>query len=66
VVDQQAQCKVYVIRCWEEQDSHTDTSICRFTLEVPSTGQRFGFTNLEALVTALERKLSQNSPDTSH
>ena len=48
-----------VIRCWEEPSSQTDTSVYRFTLDVPATDQQFGFTSSEELVNALELALSQ-------
>ena len=57
--------KVYVIRCWEELSSLTDTASHRFTLEVPATGQRFGFTSSEALMDEIGRRLTENSTETS-
>lgn len=62
MADYQACYKVYVVRYWEEQDAQTDTSICRFTLEIPRTGQRIGFTSSDALIKVLECKLNQTSP----
>ena len=61
MVDELAHYKVYVVRCWEEQRPQTDTTVLRFTLEIPSTGQRFGFKNQAALMKALENRLSPNS-----
>lgn len=55
-----AHYKVYVIRHWEEQNPLTNTVICRFTLELPGTGQRFGFTSSEALLEDVERRLAEN------
>ena len=51
--------RIYVIRCWEEPSSQANTSTYRFTLDVPATGQRFGFTSSEELINALELALSQ-------
>jgi hypothetical protein len=59
VVDDLAHYKVYVVRYWEEQDVPSNRRICRFTLEIPATGQRFGFTSPEALMQALEQRLTQ-------
>jgi hypothetical protein len=61
VVDNQTNYKVFVVRCWDEQNSQADASVCRFSLEIPSTGQRFGFVSLEALMKVLELRLSQGS-----
>lgn len=58
-----AHYKVYVIRRWEEQNPLTHTTICRFTLELPGTGQRFGFTSSAALIGEIERRLAENSPE---
>lgn len=66
MTDKQSHYKVYVIRCWQEQDVQDDAITYRLTLEIPSTGQRLGFISSEALMSALERKLSQNSPEKSH
>lgn len=49
----------YVIRCWAEQSSQATLSVYRFTLEIPATGQRFGFTNSEELIRALKLALSE-------
>jgi hypothetical protein len=62
VVDEPAHYKVYVVRYWEEQDTSTSRRIYRFTLEIPATGQRFGFTSPEALMSALEQRLFQEPP----
>jgi hypothetical protein len=51
--------EVYIIRCWEEQSVPTDAVVHRFTLEVPSTGQRLGFTNSQALIDEIERRLTE-------
>jgi hypothetical protein len=51
--------RIYVIRCWEEQCDQTSTNIYRFSLEIPATGERFGFTNSRELINALELALAQ-------
>ncbi|UBF29987.1 hypothetical protein K9N68_37935 (plasmid) [Kovacikia minuta CCNUW1] len=59
--------RTYIIRCWEEQRSQSSTSIYRFTLEIPATGERFGFTQSQKLIQALELALAhiqtQTEPD---
>jgi hypothetical protein len=59
VVKQLAPYRTYVIRCWEEHSFQADTSIYRFTLEIPATGERFGFTSSEELINAIELALTQ-------
>ncbi|MBW4464901.1 MAG: hypothetical protein KME07_05610 [Pegethrix bostrychoides GSE-TBD4-15B] len=59
-----AHYKVYVIRHWEEQNLSTNTTVCRFTLELPSTGQRLGFTSSEALLNEIERRLAESAEAT--
>jgi hypothetical protein len=59
--------RVYVIRCWEEQSIPADATIYRFTLEVPGTGQRLGFTSSQALMDEIGRRLTEpvtEQPDT--
>ncbi|HEY9661930.1 MAG TPA: hypothetical protein V6C65_26035 [Allocoleopsis sp.] len=51
--------RTYVIRCWEEPRSQAGISIYRFSLEIPVTGERFGFTCSEDLINALETALAQ-------
>jgi hypothetical protein len=51
--------RIYVIRCWGEQSSQANSSIYRFTLDVPATGERFGFTSSGELINALELALFQ-------
>ena len=51
--------RTYVIRCWEEQSAQPGTRIYRFSLEIPATGERSGFSRSEELIDALELVLSQ-------
>ena len=51
--------RTYVIRCWEEQSVQTNSSIYRFTLEIPAIGKRCEFTSSEKLMNALKLALSQ-------
>lgn len=59
MVDHLAPYRTYVIRCWQEHCEQQSTSIYRFSLEVPATGERFGFTCAENLISALELALAQ-------
>ena len=45
--------QTYIVRCWQTGIEENGQLILRFTLDVPATGQRFGFTSLEALTEAL-------------
>lgn len=63
MVNRCAHYKVYVIRCWEEHSPPTSTVVQRFTLEVPSTGQRLGFTSSQALMDEIERRLAEPAPE---
>ena len=49
--------QAYILRCWEEVDESADLTIWRFSLQDPRSGQRRGFTNLTALVIALQDEL---------
>lgn len=51
--------RTYVIRCWKEPHSQAGTSIYRFSLEIPATGERLGFSRPEDLIHALELTLTQ-------
>lgn len=51
--------RTYVIRCWQEPCSQPSTCTYRFSLEVPASGERRGFTSLEELMNAIELALSQ-------
>jgi hypothetical protein len=49
----------FVICCWAEQSLQSNTSVYRFTLNIPATGERFGFTNADELVNALKLTFTQ-------
>ena len=59
----------HIIRSQIEYSTETQTVVVRCILEIPATGQRRGFTSLEALITALQNELlelqSQIMPDES-
>lgn len=48
--------RVYIVRWWENQDTTTDSS-SRFVLEIPGTGERYGFTSADMLLHALKNQL---------
>jgi len=51
--------RTYIIRCWQEHCDQPETQIYRFSLGIPATGERFGFTTSEDLIRALELALAQ-------
>ncbi len=51
--------RTYIIRCWQEPCSQTADGAYRFSLEIPATGERLGFTCSEELVDALKTALAQ-------
>lgn len=46
--------RVFIIRSWTDGPS---TQASRFVLEIPRTGERYGFVNLEHLLNALRIQL---------
>jgi hypothetical protein len=52
--------RTYIIRCWEEQSARANAGIYRFSLEIPATGERFGFTSSKKLINALESVLAES------
>jgi hypothetical protein len=64
VVEPVAPYRSYVIRCWEERcwEEHCGppgTPIYRFSLDIPATGERFGFTSSKDLIQAVESAIAQ-------
>lgn len=57
---QSAPYRTFVIRCWQEQSGQPGSCVYRFSLEVPATGERFGFTRAKDLIQALELALAQS------
>ena len=58
----QARYCAYVLRCWNEQPSYSEQPLhWRFSLEDPHTGTRYGFANLDTLITWLQTELTRNS-----
>lgn len=56
--------RTFVIRCWQEQCGQPGTCIYRFSLEIPATGERLGFTRTEDLIHALEGAIAQARTET--
>jgi hypothetical protein len=50
----------YIVRCWQEPSVHAgrETSVWRFSLQDPRTGQQRGFATLEALLISLQEELA--------
>jgi hypothetical protein len=57
--------RTYIIRSWEEpcRGSQSGAAIYRFSLEIPATGERFGFTCSEDLIQALKAALAQSQTE---
>ena len=52
----------YLLRCWQEQDVHTDGPLAwRFSIEEPHSGARRSLTNWEALLAFLLAELQDES-----
>ena len=51
----------YIIRCWEEPTQTRETAVSRFILEIPETGQKQGFTEMESLFQALAQVLQPST-----
>ncbi|HDN80610.1 MAG TPA: hypothetical protein ENG33_09120 [Chloroflexi bacterium] len=50
--------QAYLLRLWEERPASPGRpGIWRFSLEDPRTGQRYGFTTLEALMDFLRKQI---------
>jgi len=49
--------RVYIVRFWQEETTTRGQSTARFVLDVPSTGQRYGFVDREELLNALRAEL---------
>ncbi|MDP9378880.1 MAG: hypothetical protein M3Q29_01785 [Chloroflexota bacterium] len=48
----------YLLRCWEEQGRPSSGATAwRFSLEDPHTGERRGFSGLDALMTFLQTRM---------
>ena len=62
--------RCYLLTLWEERSPDPLEPVAwRFRLEDPRTGQRHGFTSLEALVAVLEREMAdegEGCSDTDH
>ncbi len=51
---------IYIVRCWKEQTQCDDPNATRYSLEVPTTGQRYGYANAEELLEVLTKKLASS------
>lgn len=52
-------CHAYVLRLWETRSVPPDPPVTwRFSLEDPSTGERWGFSDLRSLIDFLEGQVS--------
>ena len=46
----------YIVRCWHEQTGRADHRVVRYAVQNPATGQRHGYTSLEALFEGLAKE----------
>lgn len=49
--------RVFILRCWDE---NVPENLARFLLEIPRTGERYGFSDPERLLNALRDLLISN------
>jgi hypothetical protein len=56
---QSAPYRTFVIRCWQEQYGQPGACVYRFSLEIPATGERFGFTHSRKLIQALQLAMNE-------
>lgn len=54
--------RVFVVRCWDESMEPHSEEHTRFVLEIPKTGERFGFTDTQKLLIALQQQLNKLPP----
>ena len=55
--------RAYLLRCWEVRSPHpSHLPAWRFSLEDSHTGEKHGFTDMEALNTFLRAELAQAEP----
>jgi hypothetical protein len=60
-LDRPPRYHIYLLTIWQERSHGADSEVTwRFRLEDPDTGQRSGFTILEALMKALEQKINRS------
>ena len=61
IFDKPPHYRTYLLTFWEERNGDpTESTVWRFSLEDPRTGQRRGFADLEALMDALEQDISSS------
>jgi hypothetical protein len=61
IFDKPPRYRSYLLTLWEERGRDPDAPVVwRFSLEDPRTGERRGFADLEALVAALRREMSES------
>ncbi len=57
LLDDKKNYSVFVLRMWQEKEADQEIGFTwRFSLEDPNTGERKGFTSMEALLDFLEQK----------
>ncbi len=56
--------RVFIVRCWDDGEA-PEGGASRFVLEIPRTNERYGFTNPENLLKALQYQLNSPGVDTA-
>jgi hypothetical protein len=52
----------YVLRFWQERSDQPTLTVWRFSLEDPSTDERYGFPDLQALIEWLRAEMAKEQP----
>ncbi|MDH3602588.1 MAG: hypothetical protein OEU26_23490, partial [Candidatus Tectomicrobia bacterium] len=50
--------RIYIVRAWKEQARKDNQTVTRYALEIPGTGQRWGYASAESLLDSLSMKLA--------
>lgn len=58
VITQPPGYRSYLLRIWGERNDQAAVAVWRFSLEDPHTGQRHGFSSLEALAAWIRTELA--------
>jgi hypothetical protein len=69
VNESDAAYRVFIVRYWHDRETSEDTpseDASRFVLEIPRTGERYGFTSAATLLAALHRQLETSEKNQNH
>jgi hypothetical protein len=51
--------RVYIVRCWQERLRSDGHSVTRYSLDIPTTGERYGYANATLLLDKLTTVLTK-------